>query len=147
MKVSTRGRYGLRAMVELAYLSADGCCVSLKTMAASQNVSENYLEQIFSQLRKSDLVKSIRGAGGGYMLMRAPYEISVGDILRVLEGDLSPAACAGGGAELCLGGTCECCTTKGVWEKIFTSVNDVVDSITLNDLIAERLSDANKHDE
>ena len=90
MKISTKSRYGLRAMVDLA-VYAEVEQLSLNTIAGRQEVSVNYLEQIFSSLRKAGLVKSVKGAQGGYILADHPDRISVGMVLRVLEGDLSVA--------------------------------------------------------
>lgn len=133
MKLSTKGRYGLMAMFDLAIHNSEGQ-ISLKSIAERQNISENYLEQLFAILRKAKLVKSIRGSQGGYMLTQSPAETTVGSILRALEGSLAPAECV---AEK---STSECdragfCVTKPVWEKIRDSINEVVDSITLEDLV------------
>ena len=87
MKISTRGRYGLKAMVDIAANSQSGC-VSLKSIAERTNLSESYLEQLIAPIKKAGLVKSVRGANGGYTLAKTPQEISVGDILRVVEGPL-----------------------------------------------------------
>lgn len=131
MKISTKGRYGLRAMVDIAINSA-GDQVSLSSIAERQDVSENYLEHVFSILRRSGLVKSIKGSQGGYMLADSPSKITVGDILRTLEGDLSVVdnpdeeGTSNHGIEKIL--------ASSVWEKINKSINDVIDSITLEDL-------------
>ena len=93
MKLSTKGRYGLRAMIDLARYS-EVEPVSINSIAARQNISERYLEQLVALLRKAGLVKSIRGATGGYILAKDAAEISVGDILRALEGSLEPVKCA-----------------------------------------------------
>lgn len=134
MKISTKGRYGLRAMIDLASNSA-GDHVSLNSIAERQNVSENYLEQVFSTLRKSGLVKSVKGAQGGYILANNSSNITVGDILRALEGNLSvvddSAEGKGGSVNM------EQCLSTNVWEKINASVNSVVDSTTLEDLVDE----------
>ncbi len=139
MKISTKGRYGLRAMVEFAVLGETEKCVSLKTISDSLEISDGYLEQLVASLKKSGLIKGIRGAQGGYVLSRDPSEITVGDILRALEGDLSPSACANNSGDWPCKGPCEVCSTKGVWEKIFQSVNDVVDTITLKTLADEKI--------
>ena len=93
MKLSTKGRYGLRAMIDLARYSEKEP-VSIGSVAARQEISERYLEQLVALLKKAGLVKSIRGASGGYVLAKKPSEISVGDILRALEGSLEPVKCA-----------------------------------------------------
>ena len=135
MKLSTKGRYGLKAMVDLAIHSQDKH-IALRHIAERQDISEHYLEQLIAVLRKSVLVKSVRGAQGGYSLALAPDEITVGDILRALEGSLAPVACVDENV------TEECsewdfCVTRVVWKEISDKVNEVVDSITLSDLLEE----------
>ncbi len=140
MKISTRGRYGLRAMIDLAENQNSGP-IPLREISERQNISEQYLEQLFSGLRRSGLVKSIRGAHGGYMLNHPPDEIIVGDILRVLEGPIAPAECV-----MDSQGPCENqgdCVAHGLWEKIRDSVNDLLDSMTLNDLKKESMANHN----
>lgn len=134
MKLSTKGRYGLRAMVDLAINSVTDH-VALYSIAERQKVSENYLEQVFSTLRKAGLVNSIKGAQGGYVLADRPSKIKVGTILRALEGELSvvdentedndPA------------NIIQLCIKKNVWDKMTESLNQVVDSLTLEDLLTE----------
>lgn len=94
MKLSTKGRYGLRALIDLAQYSAEAP-VSITSISARQDLSERYLEQLMSMLKKAGLVRSVRGAGGGYVLAKDMAEISVGDVLRALEGSLEPVECAG----------------------------------------------------
>lgn len=135
MKVSTKGRYGLRAIVDLAVHDKEGQ-VSLKSVADRQGLSENYLEQLFSSLKKSGLVKSIRGAQGGYFLAKPADKITVGDVLRSLEGTLAPVEC------IDLDSPTECkkadsCVTAKVWIKLRDKINEVVDSITIADLVEE----------
>lgn len=131
MKLSTKGRYGLKAMFELSLNQNDGP-VSLKVIAKKQNISDQYLEQIFSALKKAGLVKSVRGAQGGYLLNREPKDITVGDILTVLEGPVSLSDCLLDD-EICENSNI--CVTKVVWEKIKKGIEDVVESITLQDMI------------
>lgn len=136
MKLSTKGRYGLRAMIDLA-LYSENEPVSIASIADRQNISVSYLEQLMAMLKKAELVKSIRGAQGGYILARTMSEISVGNILRALEGSINPVECQGYGDE---GSTCngsEACVTKYVWEKINNSINQTVDEIKLSDLVIE----------
>lgn len=135
MKLSTKGRYGLRAMVDLV-LNGEKEPVSIASIAARQNISESYLEQLIPKLRKAGLVNSVRGAGGGYMPGRPAGEISVGDVLRALEGNLDPVDCPGlsGGAG-CEGS--DICVTKYVWKRINESINRTVDEIKLQDLVEE----------
>lgn len=135
MKLSTKGRYGLKAMLDLAIHSQNGH-IALKNIAERQNISEHYLEQLIATLRKAGLVKSIRGAQGGYTLGAHPKEIRVGDILRALEGSLAPVDCViENEPSECTNR--DCCIVRGVWEKVRNSINDVVDSITLEDLVED----------
>lgn len=135
MKLSTKGRYGLRAMIDMAR-NSEKDPVSINSVALRQGISEGYLEQIVSLLKKAGLVKSIRGAGGGYVLAKKTEEISVGDILRALEGNLEPVRCAAYYSdEGCTAS--EGCVTKYVWQKINDSINKTVDEITLKELVKE----------
>jgi Rrf2 family transcriptional regulator, cysteine metabolism repressor len=134
MKISTKGRYGLRAMLDIAVNSA-GDHVALKAIAERQNISENYLEQVFSILRKAGLVKSVKGAQGGYVLANNPSNTTVGEILRTLEGNLTVYDDDGSvknGEK-----TIESLLITNVWEKINESINSVVDAITLEDIVNE----------
>lgn len=133
MKISTRGRYGLKAMVDIAANSKEGC-VSLKSIADRTNLSESYLEQIISPLKKAGLVKSTRGANGGYILGRNAEDISVGDVLRVVEGPLELVECVSG-SNSCGMGDCSSCSTKDVWTKLSDSVSETADNINLSELI------------
>lgn len=134
MKLSTKGRYGLRAMLDLA-VDSTGDHVSLYNIAERQNISENYLEQVFSILRKAGLVKSVKGAQGGYILAVSPSGTKVGTILRALEGDLSVVdeKVDGISSEK----TVQNCIKVNVWDKMNESLNEVVDSISLEDLVNE----------
>ena len=134
MKISTRGRYGLRALVELAACGEDAC-MPLRTIAQRHGMSEYYLEQLFAPLKKAGIVKSIRGAQGGYKLSRAPEDITTGDVMRVLEGTLSPVDCLEDETYECAAASCENCNTKPVWEKLYAGVSEVLDTIRLSDLI------------
>jgi Rrf2 family cysteine metabolism transcriptional repressor len=130
--MSTKGRYGLKIMFELAKKYSKGT-VSLKDIAKEQELSETYSEQLISHLRKAGLVNSIRGAQGGYELSRQPSEISVGEIIRTLEGPLAPADCVIDGEPEC--SKADYCVTRPIWEKIMDSINGVIDSITLQDMV------------
>lgn len=132
MKMSTKGRYGLRAAVDIAANSKDGC-VSLKSVAARQNISESYLEQLVCSLKKAGIVKSTRGAQGGYVLGREAADITVGEILRALEGPLYIVDC--NAEKNNCGEACDKCVTKSVWEKMSESVNEIADAITLEMLV------------
>ena len=133
MKLSTKGRYGLRALIDLA-LYSENETVSIQSIARRQNISDSYLEQLMRKLRSAGLIVSVRGAQGGYKLARPANEISVGDVLRALEGSLEAVTCGGEdnsyqGADLCV--------TKFVWERINSSIRDTVDSIKLSQLVEE----------
>lgn len=130
MKISTKGRYALRLMLDLA-MSAPGEPIPLRNVAQRQDISDKYLEQIVTPLSRAGLVRSIRGAGGGYMLTRAPAEYTVGEILRPLEGSLAPVSCVDGSDCCARSG---CCVTMEVWRDIQEAVSGVVDHITLQDL-------------
>ncbi len=135
MKLSTKGRYGLRALIDLAVHSGTEC-VSIQSIAGRQGISESYLEQLMSLLKKANIVNSVRGAGGGYVLAQASEEISVGDILRALEGSLDAVSCAAAN------GTGECsgadnCVTKYVWKRMNDAITNTVDAIKLSELVDE----------
>ncbi|MGD9567416.1 MAG: Rrf2 family transcriptional regulator [Sedimentibacter sp.] len=131
MKVSTKGRYGLRAIIDLS-LNSSGDYVSLISIAERQNISKNYLEQVFSALRKTNIVKSVKGSQGGYLLNGKTSEIKVGDVLRALEGDLSVVK-----EEENINSKIEICIKKNLWDKIDEQVFKIIDNITLEDLINE----------
>lgn len=136
MKISTKGRYGLRAVLDIA-MHGEKEAVAISSIAERQHISVSYLEQLISKLRKAGIVNSIRGAQGGYMLAKPAEEISVGDILRALEGDLHPVDCAeiAGGDSPCQGA--DICVTKFVWKRISDSISQAVDTLMLSDLAAE----------
>ncbi len=136
MKLSTKGRYGLRAILDLA-IHSKGEVVPLSEVSIRQDISISYLEQLVSKLRKADIVTSVRGAQGGYRLNRDPETLSVGEILRALEGNLDPVNCAEVTGE---GDGCSSsnnCVTKYVWMRISDSINNAVDTIMLSELIKE----------
>lgn len=136
MKLSTRGRYGLKAMFELSMNYGQGP-ISLNIISERQNISLNYLEQLMAQLKKADLVESVRGKQGGYLLAKKPAEISVGDILIVLEGELAPTDCVKEYTEdECT--NADFCVTRIIYEKIKKSIDDVVYSITLQDMLEDQ---------
>lgn len=136
MKFSTRGRYGVKIMVDLAQHENEGP-ISLKSVADRQKLSEHYLEQLIPELRKAGLVKSIRGSQGGYILAKRPEDIYIGDVIRILEGPIAPVDCTNesNGVDCCE--KTEFCVTREVWVKVRDSINDVVDSISLADLLNE----------
>ncbi|MBQ1490453.1 MAG: Rrf2 family transcriptional regulator [Blautia sp.] len=131
MRISTKGRYAIRLMLDLA-THGNGDPIRLKDVALRQNVSEKYLEQIISVLHKAGYVRSIRGPQGGYRLARDPSDYTTGMILRLTEGALSPVDCIGEG------GLCERqenCATRILWKKLDDAINGVVDHVTLQDLL------------
>ena len=147
MKLTTKGRYGLRAVIDLAKYAKNEP-VSLSDVAERQSISISYLEQLIAKLKKAGIVQSTRGAQGGYSLAKNPEEISVGEILRALEGSLSPVDCSAVDGE----GETECsassfCVTKYVWKRINDSINETVNNIFLSELLTESenvKSDASK---
>ncbi|MBP2652969.1 MAG: cymR 1 [Firmicutes bacterium] len=137
MKLSTKGRYGVSAMFDLALHYGQGP-ISLKSVAQRQGISEHYLEQLMGTLRKAGYVKSLRGSQGGYTLTKEPDKITVGEIVRIMEGPIAPVDCllaAPEDNEYC--GRAGTCVTRGVWAKVRDSITAVVDSITLADLCNE----------
>lgn len=133
MKISTKGRYALRLMIDIAQHCSEKP-VSIKEAARRQNISDKYLEQIISILNNAGYVKSVRGPQGGYLLKRNPKEYTVGMILRLTEGSLAPVACVEEDAEPCE--RVKNCATYVVWEKLYSAICDVVDNITLEDLVS-----------
>ena len=134
MKISTKGKYGLRAMIDLAQYSEQEA-VSISSIAQRQKMSESYLEQLVAKLKKAGLVISIRGAAGGYRLARPASDISVGDVLRALEGDVRAVICTAQTEEGCEGE--ELCVTKYVWQRINESIEKTVDEMMIDQLVAE----------
>ena len=133
MKLSTKGRYGLRALADLA-INSNGSPVSVASIAQRQNISDNYLESIFSTLKKAGIIRSTKGVNGGYVLKETAQGTRIGDVLRILEGDLSiidtddlPQI---DGAK-----TLRCCIEQSVWNVVTQRIDTVVDSMTLQDLI------------
>ena len=134
MKISTKGRYALRLMLEIASRPA-GEPVSLKAVAQTQEMSLKYLEQIVNQLCRAGMLTSVRGPQGGYLLSRQPQEYRAGDILRVTEGSLAPVACLEDGAAFC--SRWEDCATLPFWKGLQEAVVRYVDSVTLADLLPQ----------
>lgn len=131
VKISTRSRYGLRALLELALRDSSGP-VMMQSIADSQGVSRKYLDTIFASLKSAGMVRSRRGIGGGHMLGQTPENIRVGDILRALEGPLSLVDCVGS-AELC--SRSHRCVTRDVWADVGKAIEGVLDNLTLADLV------------
>ena len=133
MKFSTRARYGMRAMLELALNYGASEPMPLFKIAERQLISEGYLEQMMTVLRKGGLVRSVRGAQGGYLLSREPARITAGEIVRCLEGPLGPTDCVSEeDPETCV--RSEYCVTRLLWERVRESMASVLDGTTLEDL-------------
>ncbi|MDD6401698.1 MAG: Rrf2 family transcriptional regulator [Lachnospiraceae bacterium] len=130
--ISTRGRYAIRVMLDIAQHQKDGY-VPMKEVAGRQNLSLKYLEQIIPPLKKNNMVEGIQGKGGGYRLVRKPEQYTIGDILRITERDLAPVSCLAEGAEKC--NRRDKCQTIDFWEGLNSVVNDYLDSKTLADLM------------
>lgn len=143
MWVSTKAQYGMRALVELA-MSGDGA-VSLKTIAQRQELSHQYLEQIFSVLRRAGIVESVRGAHGGYRLARPTDKIDSLEVVQLLEGSIAPVACLDDHVSCVRVGHC---STETLWRQVDFAVRQVLGSTTLADLVAQRLAlaDATRFD-
>lgn len=139
MLVSTRGRYALRVMIDLAE-HCNGEYVPMKAVAERQKLSLKYIERIMPVLSKNNLVEGVHGKGGGYRLTRNSSEYKIGEILRLTEGDLSPVACLECGAVPCE--RAEECKTLPMWSKFHNMVNDFFDGITLEDLINGNLDNS-----
>lgn len=137
MKISTRGRYALKIMLDLA-LNYSEDYVSLRGIAERQNVSAKYLEQIIAMLANAKLIKSTRGKSGGYMLSRHPSEYTVGEILRATEGSLAPISCVEDSPNRCTNSGC--CPTLFFWEGLNRTINEYIDSTTLEDVVNEEKS-------
>lgn len=134
MKISTKGQYALQMMLDLA-INDTGEYITIKSIAKRQNLSEKYLEQIINILSRAQYVKSVRGAKGGYRLAMRPEEYTVGMILRTIEGSLAPIACIEENTSACE--RIEGCLLCDLWKKINDAINNVVDNITLEDLVKE----------
>ena len=134
MKISTKGRYALRLMLDIARYSG-GDNVSLKDVSERQGISLKYLEQIVNALCKAGYLKSQRGSQGGYKMTRKPEEYTVGDILRVTEGDMAPVSCLEGGENLCP--RKNVCPTIKFWEGLYKTITSYIDGTTIADLVRE----------
>lgn len=132
MRISTRGQNAIKLMLDLATYN-NGEPVKLRDIAKRQNISEKYLEQIVSVLQKAALVKSFKGARGGYMLQYPPKEYTVGYILKTVEGNMAPVDCVGENGVICENiGTC---VSHRLWQKLYSAINDVLEGITLADML------------
>lgn len=132
MLISTRGRYALRVLIDLAENQTEGY-IPMKDIAQRQGISLKYIERIIPALAKNNFVEGVHGKGGGYRLTRTPAEYRVGDILRLTEGDLAPVACLECGAQPCE--RASECRTLDMWTRFHTMINDYFDGITIADLM------------
>ena len=132
MKISTKGRYALRMLLDLAEHKNDGY-IALKDIAARQNISKKYLEQIIPVLNKSDILNANRGYQGGYKLAKSPEKYTVGDILRRTEGSIAPVACLDHNPIEC--DRCDDCITLPSWKGLHKVISDYLDSVTLQDIL------------
>lgn len=135
MMISTRGRYALRLMIDLAEHQGDGC-VALKDVAQRQGISKKYLEQIIPALNRPELLRTTRGYQGGYRLAKQPADYTLGDILRATEGSLAPVACLEGAENLCARRAD--CATLPVWSGLDRVINEYLDGITLQDVLDQQ---------
>lgn len=142
MKISTKGRYALRLMIDLA-LNNTGEMVRIKDISARQGISEKYMEQIISFLKRAGYVKSLRGSQGGYCLAREPREYTVGMILRLTEGSLAPVACLEDEENQCE--RAKNCTTLRLWQMLDHAIKDVIDKVTLQDLVDWELQQSDNY--
>jgi len=141
MKISTKGRYALRLMLDLA-LNNTGEYIKIKNISERQEISEKYLEQIVTSLSRASYVKSVRGAQGGYKLAKNPEEYTVGMILRLTEGSLAPVACLDDDTEC---NKIDDCVTIEIWKQLDTAIKGVVDRITLQDLVNWQMQKVNNN--
>lgn len=139
MKISTKGRYALRLLLDLAENQGDGY-VSLKDIAARQEISKKYLEQIVAILNRPDVLKTNRGYQGGYRLAKNASEYTVGDILRITEGGIAPVACLDNSPIQC--DRADQCITLPIWKGLYDVINQYLDGITLQDIIDQHSPDS-----
>lgn len=132
MRISTKGRYAIRLMVDLAE-NDTGEYIALKDVSHRQNISVKYLEQIVRQLSNSGFLKSIRGPQGGYRLAKSPKEYTVGDVLRITEGSMAPVTCLDDESNQCSYYTQ--CPTIDIWKGLYDKINEYIDGITLEDIV------------
>ncbi len=138
MMISTRGRYALRVLIDLAEHDGDGY-IPMKEIANRQGISLKYLEQIIPALSKNGFLEGVHGKGGGYRLMKSPRDCRVGDVLRLTEGDLAPVSCLKCDAEPCE--RSHICRTYPMWTEFYSIVNNYFDGITLADIMKPDIPD------
>ncbi len=133
MKISTKGRYALRIIIDFAEHSGDKEYIALKDVAERQDLSLKYIEKILPQLVKGKIIEGVHGKGGGYKLLRKPAQFTVGEILRLTEGELAPVSCLECDAEVCA--RKDQCKTIKMWERLYELINNFFDSVTIADLM------------
>lgn len=136
MIISTRGRYALRVLIDLAELGSDKY-IPMKEIAERQEISLKYLERIVPVLTKNNYLEGVHGKGGGYRLSKKPEEYNIGELLRLTEGNLAPVSCLECGAKPC--NKADKCKTLGMWKKLHNLLNDYFDNITLEDLMKNNI--------
>ena len=154
MKLSTRGRYALRAMIDLAQIQCNNSKpISLRDISKRQEISLQYLEQLFNKLKKANLVKSIRGAGGGYLLAKEAERINTGDIIRAVEGPIVLVDCNLAGKKVDKNSPKKCkkiedCAIRVLLEEVTQRINQTLDAVSLKDLckIAQKINEAQKNE-
>lgn len=142
MRISTKGRYALRLMIDLA-MNRNGEMVRIREIAERQHISEKYLEQIISVLKKAGYVRSFRGAQGGYQLTKEPREYTVGMIFRLTEGNMAPVACLEDENNLCE--KANQCVSLRLWNMLNESINHVIDNVTLQDMVEWEMENVNNY--
>jgi len=140
MKISTKGRYALRMMIDIAENSADSERVPIRDISERQGISVKYLEQIVTNLTRAGLLRSVRGSGGGYNLTKSPGDYTVGEILRAIEGKLAPVACLEDDINQCR--RVGICSTVSFWQGLYELIDDYVDGATLLEFISEKYDDS-----
>jgi len=138
MKLSTKGRYAVMAMVDLAIQSSSGKPVTLAEVAERQEISLSYLEQLFGKLRKGGLVKSVRGPGGGYMVAHDPTEMRISDIIMAVDEPLNATRCSPGSPAGCKTNKSRC-LTHDLWQELTNHIHLFLNSVTLADIVEKRV--------
>lgn len=144
MRISTKGRYALRMLTDLA-INKDKGFISLKDIATRQQISKKYLEQIVPLFNGSGILEANRGFQGGYKLAEAAEDYTVGDILRITEGNLTPVPCADSSQNSCE--MSDNCTTQFVWEGLYKAINNYLDSVTLGDIVEKQIRNKRRKEE
>jgi len=137
LRLSSKGRYGVRAMLDLTIHEAIGRPVSIKNISQREGISVNYLEQIFNQLRRAELVRSIRGPGGGFLLARPPKDITVMDIIKALKVPVAPVFCLDKEDEISQCERVDSCVSRLLWQRLGDKIKEILKGTSLEDLLVE----------